>query len=184
MADENNHAIRKIDISTAVVTTVAGGGSQGYLDGQGTEAQLDTPMGVAVDVFGQVYVTDMGNNCIRMINTTGFVSTIAGLGTDGSGHVDGNGVQARFTAPEGIAIDANGTIYVSDGRLRKIVRLPTAAAPTTTTTPVPGSVSTTVAVASTSPQPPAPPEESDYAEYNVSTIIGVPSSVGIALDAR
>jgi len=130
IADTLNHAIRKMD-QTGNVTTLAGGGTgavgqNGYLDSNGalnvgTAARFNSPMAVAVDSTGNVFVADSANNRIRKITPSGYVSTVAGTGT--AGYLDGIGTDAMFSAPRGIAIGSDGRLYVSDtsnNRLRVI----------------------------------------------------------------
>jgi len=95
IADSNNDKIKKITPSGAV-TTFAGSGSSGFADGQGTAAQFNFPVGLAIDSQDNLYVTDYQNNRIRKITPSGVVSTFAGNGTDGS--QDGQGVNAEFTS--------------------------------------------------------------------------------------
>jgi len=78
-------------------------------------------MGVTVDNSGNVYVADSGNNQIRKINASGFVTTLAG--SKSYGFTDGSGAWASFRTPAGVAIDKNGNLYVADqynNRVRKI----------------------------------------------------------------
>lgn len=77
VADTGNNAIRKIT-SSGVVSTLAGGNGLGFLDGAGTQALFNYPIGIAVDTSGQVYVSDFNNQIIRKINSLGFVSKIIG----------------------------------------------------------------------------------------------------------
>ncbi len=95
-------------------------GGSGNIDGLGTQARFNAPQGLASDAAGNVYVADKGNATIRKISSTGAVSTLAG--SPGlTGHVDGQGAAARFTAPVGIVSDAGGTLWVTDGNLvRKV----------------------------------------------------------------
>ena len=113
VADYGNNAIRKIT-PTGVVTTLAGAaGTQGSTDGSGTAARFKDPMGVAADSAGNVYVADTANRTVRKISTAGTVTTLAGTaGTSGS--TDGSGAAARFNEPRGVAVDATGTLYVTD----------------------------------------------------------------------
>lgn len=111
-----NNLIRKITTTGAVVSTLAGTGDQGFVNGPGNLAQFSVPNGVAVDASGNVYVADVDNNRIRMVTPAGVVSTFAGTG--GRGNTDGAGsgpnAVATFNAPSAIAIDGSGNLYVAD----------------------------------------------------------------------
>lgn len=111
VADQNSHRIRKIN-SSGVVSAFVGGGSATFVDGSGTVARFNSPAGVAVDGSGNVYVADRVNNRIRKATPAGLVSTLAGGAT--AGLVDGAGTAARFNQPAGVAVDANGNVYVAD----------------------------------------------------------------------
>ncbi len=121
VADRSNHTVRKIT-PAAVVTTLAGSaGAAGSINGTGSAARFSSPSAVAVDGNGNVFVADKGNHIIRQITPTGAVTTLAG--TPGvTGSADGVGAAASFTSPSGIAADAAGNIYVTDGNyiVRKI----------------------------------------------------------------
>ena len=106
---------------TSTVTTFAGNGTAGYLDGSGTGAQFNNPQGVSVDSKGNIYVSDTYNNIIRAITPAGVVSTIAGIPT--LGYLDGPAASAQFYAPGGSAFDSQGNLYVADfgnNMIRKI----------------------------------------------------------------
>ncbi len=113
VADNYNYIIRKITAG-GVVTTLAGlAKATGSTDGTGSAARFNNPYGIAVDSAGTLYVTDQSNFIIRKITAGGVVTTLAGgLGVQGS--TDGTGSAARFKTPTGIAIDAAGTLYVTD----------------------------------------------------------------------
>ncbi|WP_394749012.1 NHL domain-containing protein [Spongiimicrobium salis] len=93
------------------VSTLAGS-TQGFQDGQGTNALFNEPHGVAVDQAGNVYVADSGNHRIRMIDPQGNVTTIAGSGA--AVISDGQGFNAAFDFPLGLAVAPSGVIFVSD----------------------------------------------------------------------
>ena len=110
VADYGNNMIRKISTS-GIVTTLAGNGTQGSLNGPDSLSTFNGPTGVAVDPSGNVYVADANNNQIRMI-ANGKVSTIAG--SDSTGAQNGQGALAYFFSPTGVTCDALGNIYVAD----------------------------------------------------------------------
>jgi sugar lactone lactonase YvrE len=110
VADSGNNAIRKITPS-GVVSTFAGG-SYGFVDGAGTAASFASPVGVAVDSGGNVFVADTFNNAIRKITAAGVVSTLAGNGSNG--FTNGIGAAATFDNPSGVAVDSTGNLYVAD----------------------------------------------------------------------
>ncbi|MDU0460284.1 MAG: hypothetical protein RW306_16270 [Geobacteraceae bacterium] len=123
VADNINHTIRKILISTGAVTTIAGvAGSSGSADGIGTNARFYNPLGITTDGIN-IYVADSNNNTIRrIVISTGLVTTLAG--TAGiSGSADGTGASARFNGLSGITTDGTN-LYVADiynNTIRKVV---------------------------------------------------------------
>ena len=122
VVDTLNHRIRKVTPG-GVVTTFAGTGGEGAVDGPALNASFRYPSGVAVDSSGNVYVADAGTNLIRKVTPGGMVSTLAGSGT--ARFADGTGAAASFNYPTGIAVDLGGNLYVADARnnlIRKVTR--------------------------------------------------------------
>jgi len=122
VADMSNDTIRKV-APNGMVTTLAGQpGKSGNADGFGSGARFNNPFAVAVDNADNVYVSDSANNTIRKIAPGGMVVTLAGL-PGYAGSTDGNGNDARFLNPQGLAVDGAGNIYVADtgnSTIRKI----------------------------------------------------------------
>jgi sugar lactone lactonase YvrE len=111
VADTGNHVIRRIG-ADGNVSTIAGDGSAGYMDGPAAQARFNGPMGVAVDAGGRVFVADTWNDRIRVVEPDGQVRTLAG--GDAPGNVDGAGVGARFDTPVALALDARGNLLIAD----------------------------------------------------------------------
>jgi len=108
-----------------IITTIAGNTNAGYGGdgGQATAAELNSPIGIALDASGDIYIADDGNNRIRKINNNGIITTIAGKGTAGYSGDGGLADSAQLNTPSGIAVDAIGNVYIADGhnsRIRKI----------------------------------------------------------------
>lgn len=107
-------------VFTRTVSTLAGNGTAGFSNGQGAEAMFDfsgqawyRAKGMAVDDNGNLYITDPGNHCIRKIDGLGNVTTFAGNPNAG-GYADGQGLNAQFSLPYDIAIDAQQNLYTVD----------------------------------------------------------------------
>jgi sugar lactone lactonase YvrE len=114
VADTLNYTIRKITPAGSVSTIAGLAGSSGSADGIGTAARFTWPEGVVTDTAGNVYVTDTFNYTIRKVTPDAVVTTIAGPIVPSAGYVDGTGSGARFTEPDGIAIDSADNLYVAD----------------------------------------------------------------------
>ena len=122
VADSNNQTIRKIT-TAGIVSTVAGSaGVFGSNDGKGVAAQFSSPQGVAVDKTGNLYVTDTNNQTVRKISPAGVVTTLAGTAGN-TGSADGNGGDAQFDLPSGIAVDGSGNVYVADSNNQTIRKI-------------------------------------------------------------
>lgn len=108
IADRNNHVIRRIG-SNGVVSTFAGNGTPGYINGPALQSQFDGPIGVATDAAGNVYVADSGNNAIRRITAAGSVESFAGGGYGGVADEPG------FDLPAGIVMTEKGLVVADSG---------------------------------------------------------------------
>ena len=120
VCENSNHRIRRRS-PEGQWTTLAGSGNSGYADGQGSAAHFKSPWGIAVGPEGTLYVSDRSNHRIRKVTREGVVSTLAGSGV--CQFADGQGTAASFHSPWGIAVDADGNVYVADQsnhRIRKI----------------------------------------------------------------
>jgi sugar lactone lactonase YvrE len=112
VADTYYNAIRKITTG-GVVTTIASSSIAGFVDGPVASAAFNSPWDVALDLSGNIYVADSGNNAIRKISN-GVVSTVAGSTLGTAGQADGPSTSARFNGPRGICLDVANNIYVTD----------------------------------------------------------------------
>jgi sugar lactone lactonase YvrE len=114
VADYANYRIRIVTL-TGVVTTLAG---------DGTAAPFNEPVGVAIGPDGNIYVTEYSGNRVSRLNTGGQITRLAGSTDNTAGYVDATGSAARFDSPQGIVVDRDGSIYVTDrinDRIRKMI---------------------------------------------------------------
>ncbi len=133
IADRSNHRIRRVDGATGMISTVAGTGEsadyvQGKFGGDGglaTEAQLNSPMSVAIDTEGNLFIADTWNNRIRRVDAeTGIITTIAGSGTVAWYSGDGGpGTEAQLAFPHRIAVDSQGNVFVADTANNRVRRI-------------------------------------------------------------
>jgi sugar lactone lactonase YvrE len=142
VADTGNNSIRKVT-QAGVVTTLAGTegvastadeagaiSPPGSVDGTGAAASFSQPTGLAIDSAGNLFVTDLGNETIRKVTSTGVVTTIAGKAGQ-PGATDGTGAAALFNGPLGIAVDSSDDVFVADTS-NSVIRKVTSAGVVTT----------------------------------------------------
>lgn len=118
MVDSGNHVVRRVDLVTMLIDTVAGVPYAGYEGdgGDALDARFSTPRDLALGLDGELYIADTDNNCIRVVRD-GVVDRFAGqCGLEGAGY-GGDGapaLDAQFEKPFGIAVDLDGNVYVAD----------------------------------------------------------------------
>ena len=127
--DRSSHLVRKIALADAAVSTLAGSNTPGgfgqppvggFADGKGTAAKFNNPSGIAPS-GADFFIADAANHRLRKLAADGEVTTVAGSG--GAGSDDGPALNATFNQPHGVAVAADGTVYVADRAGRKIRRL-------------------------------------------------------------
>jgi hypothetical protein len=125
VADEGDQVVREVT-PDGMIKTVAGTGTAGF-NGNGiaaTAAQLRDPSGVAVDSHGDLFIADTGNNMIREVNlTTNKITLVSGSGTSGFFGDNGSATKAMLNGPQGVSLDSNGDIFISDSlndRIREV----------------------------------------------------------------
>jgi sugar lactone lactonase YvrE len=124
IADFGCHCIRKVD-SGGIITTVAGNGNAGFSGdgGPAAAANLFWPFGLVVDVAGNLFISEVGNNRIRKVDAGGTITTVAGDGNFGFNGDGGPATSATFSIPWGIALDSGGNLFIADEgnhRIRKV----------------------------------------------------------------
>ena len=122
VTDTGNDTIRCVTTNGAVTTLAGLAGQSGATNATGSAARFNSPLGMAVDQAGTIYVADSGNHLIRKVTATGMVTTLAGqAGVWGA--ADGTGARRLFQWAAGIAVDGAGNVFVSDSNnhtIRKI----------------------------------------------------------------
>jgi sugar lactone lactonase YvrE len=122
IADSSNYRIRRVDASTGIITTVAGNGIRGFSGdgGPATSASL-SPIGVAVDATGNLFIADTGNHRIRRVDeSTGIITTVAGNGIRGFSGDGGPATSASLNYPTGVAVDGSGNLFIADAANNRI----------------------------------------------------------------
>ena len=121
IADIQNGKIREVD-TNGIITTIAGTGQRGYSNdgGPATNAALYFPTGLAMDAAGDLLVADTDNNRIRMIDTNGIITTVAGNGAYGYAGEGGLATNASLCQPIGVAVDLSGRILIADSGTNRV----------------------------------------------------------------
>jgi len=117
IADTGNEAVREVHAAGGAISTLAGDGTAGYSGDAGPagSAELDSPVGVACDPSGNLYIADSGNNAIREVTLPGAgIRTVVGDGSPGSSGDGGPATSAELNYPWGMVVDGLGHIYVAD----------------------------------------------------------------------
>lgn len=125
ISDSVNNRIRKVVLSTGVITTFAGTGIAGYGgdNGPAANAILNNPQSIAIDLAGNLYIADSGNNVIRKISN-GNITTIAGTGFPGNGGIGQVATTAMLNKPMGVAVDGALNVYIADSGNNRILEFP------------------------------------------------------------
>jgi sugar lactone lactonase YvrE len=128
ITDTYNQRVRVID-ANGIISTAAGTGTQAYTGdgGPASQAALDNPVALSVDASGNVYIADLGNQRIRVVNTgakaitvanvtieSANIATVAGTGAQGFGGDGGPAIKAELNNPNGLTVDASGNLYIAD----------------------------------------------------------------------
>jgi sugar lactone lactonase YvrE len=121
VAEQGNNRIRKID-TTGTITTIAGTGAIGYSGngGPALSATFNSPYAVAYDAAGNLYITDILNYVVRVVNTSGIINTYAGNGTAGYSGDRGPATSASLNFPRGMAFDVGGNLYIADSQNHRV----------------------------------------------------------------
>jgi len=115
--DNANSRVRKVTVSTGVISTVAGDAYSGYLGdgGAATSAELNAPHSVSIDSSGDIYIADTDNNRIRKVTaSTGIIVTLAGNGAQGYSGDGGPATAAELALPGSVSVAPSGTVYIAD----------------------------------------------------------------------
>ena len=117
--------IRRIDAETGFTSTVAGVGIQGYTGdgGLAVEARIGSPTAIALDHEGSLYFTDSAYHVVRKVDNRGTITTLAGTGQHGCSPDGTPATEARLDQPRGVAVNEDGTVYISDSRNNRVSRI-------------------------------------------------------------
>jgi hypothetical protein len=126
IADAANNRIRKVALG-GVITTVAGTGTAGSVGdgGAATAAELNSPLAVALDASGNLFIADAANNRVREVGINGLITTVAGNGAPGFSGDGGPATSAELNLPFGVAVDSFGNLFIADSHNNRIRRVGT-----------------------------------------------------------
>jgi hypothetical protein len=115
ISDSGTNTVRTVD-RAGIIHTLAGNGAANYTgdEGPAKAAALSAPQGVAVDLVGNVYIADTGNNVVRRVDASGTIHTFAGTDTSGYAGDEGPATGAQLLSPTGVAADSYGDLYIAD----------------------------------------------------------------------
>jgi sugar lactone lactonase YvrE len=116
ISDTGNNVVREVNLSTGIITTVAGTGVAGYSGdgGPATAGRLNYPWGITLGNDGSLYIADLSNNRIRQVSPSGVISTVVGTGVRGYSGDGGPATQAELNVPASVLMDVAGNLYVAD----------------------------------------------------------------------
>ena len=126
IADTMNHRIRRVDVHSGVITTIAGTGQKRWSGdgGPAVSAALNEPTALALDQKGRLYIADQSNHRVRRVDLeSGIITTVAGTGEAGYSGDGMPGPEAALSGPSGLAVSLDGTLYIADtfnGRIRRL----------------------------------------------------------------
>jgi uncharacterized protein (TIGR03437 family) len=124
VADTANSRVRKAQPGGNLFT-IAGNGNASYFGdgGAATKGSVNQPEGVAVDSLGNVYIADTLDHAVRKVTPDGVINTLAGTGNPGYSGDGGPAIRARLSEPRGVAVDADGNVYVADSGNNQVRRI-------------------------------------------------------------
>jgi sugar lactone lactonase YvrE len=133
ITDTANNRVRKVD-THGIITTVAGNGVEDYSGdgGAAVYAALNTPVGIAVDAWDNLFISDSGNQRVRKVDTNGIITTVAGNGTNGYSGDGGAPTNAALSSPADVAVDAIGNLFIADSDNNRIREVTSSQGPTLT----------------------------------------------------
>lgn len=123
IADTLNHRVRLVGPSGNIRTYAGSTRGSGGENVPATQAQLDTPLGLALDATGNLYIADSANHKIRVVSPGGTISTFAGSGTAGNLGVGGDRLNLRMVNPAGVAVGPDGQVYIADTGNQRVLRI-------------------------------------------------------------